>query len=66
MDQFLCDIAQVGAATHYLHVALHLGLAGIVSIGGGAFLALGFRARRRALLDQALRTTSSTTGDRRS
>ena len=47
MDAFLCDIATVGATTHYLHVALHLGLAGVVSLGGGIFLTLGFVARRR-------------------
>ena len=49
MDAFLCDIATVGATTHSLHVALHLGLAGVVSLGGGVFLTLGFVARRRAL-----------------
>jgi hypothetical protein len=49
LDPFLCDIATVGATTHYLHVALHLGLAAVVSIGGGVFLTLGFVARRRTL-----------------
>ena len=48
MDAFLCDIATVGPTTHYLHVALHLGLAGVVSLGGGVFLTLGLVARRRA------------------
>jgi hypothetical protein len=48
LDAFLCDIATVGATTHHLHVALHLGLAAVVSLGGGVFLALGFVARRRA------------------
>jgi hypothetical protein len=48
LDTFLCDIATVGATTHYLHVALHLGLAGVVSLGGAVFLTLGFVARRRA------------------
>jgi len=48
LDAFLCDIATVGATTHYLHVALHLGLAGLVSFGGGVFLTLGLVARRRA------------------
>ena len=45
---FNCDISTVGAAVHAWHVALHLGLAGIVSAGGSVFLALGFVARRRA------------------
>ena len=48
LDAFLCDIATVGATTHYLHVALHLGLVGVVSFGGGIFLTLGFVARLRA------------------
>lgn len=46
---FICDINVVGATTHYLHVALHLGLAGIVTVGGSVFLTLGVVAHRRAL-----------------
>jgi hypothetical protein len=45
----LCDIEAVGASTHYLHLALHLGLASLVSVGGGVFLTLGVVAHRRAI-----------------
>ncbi len=44
----ICDIETVGATVHYAHLALHLGLSGVVSLGGALFLGLGFRARRRA------------------
>jgi hypothetical protein len=44
---FDCDIATVGATVHAVHVALHLGLAGVVSLGGSVFLFLGMRARAR-------------------
>ena len=50
----ICDIATVGATTHYLHVALHLGLASVLSLGGGIFLALGVRASRRSQREQAI------------
>jgi hypothetical protein len=55
----ICDIATVGATVHYTHVALHLGLAAIVSLGGGVFLGLGIvaslraRRERKALPSQA-------------
>jgi ABC-type branched-subunit amino acid transport system permease subunit len=45
---FVCDIATVGATVHAWHVAIHLGLAGLVSFGGGVFLTLGAIAHRRA------------------
>lgn len=45
---FLCDIATVGATVHAWHVALHVGLVGLVSVGGGVFLTLGAVAHRRA------------------
>jgi hypothetical protein len=45
---FVCDIGAVGATVHALHAAVHLGLVGIVTAGGAAFLLLGARARRRA------------------
>ena len=45
----ICDIASVGATVHTWHVALHLGLATVVSLGGGTFLALGVRAHRRTM-----------------
>ena len=45
---FICDIQTVGAATHWFHVALHFGLAGLVSVGGSTFLGLGVIAHRRA------------------
>ena len=44
----ICDVATVGAMVHYTHVALHFGLAGIVSLGGGMFLGLGILASLRA------------------
>jgi hypothetical protein len=44
----ICDIETVGATVHYAHLALHLGLTGLVSMGGLLFLGLGFRASRRA------------------
>jgi hypothetical protein len=44
----ICDIATVGATVHYTHLALHLGLAAIVSLGGGVFLGLGIVASLRA------------------
>jgi hypothetical protein len=44
----ICDIATVGATVHYAHLALHLGLAAIVSLGGGLFLGLGIVASLRA------------------
>jgi len=50
---FICDVATVGAGVHALHVALHLGLAGVVSVGGALFLGLGFRAHRRARREAA-------------
>jgi ABC-type branched-subunit amino acid transport system permease subunit len=46
---FICDVATVGATVHAWHVALHLGLVGLVSVGGGFFLTLGAIAHRRAL-----------------
>jgi hypothetical protein len=45
---FVCDIATVGVTAHAVHVALHLGLAGVISLGGSVLLVLGARARRRA------------------
>ena len=47
----ICDIATVGPAAHDLHLALHVGFAGVVSLGGAIFLALGVRATRRAHRD---------------
>ena len=44
----ICDIATVGATVHYTHLALHLGLAAIVSLGGVVFLGLGIVASLRA------------------
>ena len=49
----ICDIATVGATTHYLHLALHVGLASVVTLGGGIFLALGARANRRSRRERA-------------
>ena len=53
MDQLICDISTVGVTVHYTHLALHVGLAGIISLGGGIFLGLGIvsslRARRLRL-----------------
>ena len=46
--ELICDIATVGATVHYTHLALHVGLAGIVSLGGGTFLGLGIVASLRA------------------
>jgi ABC-type branched-subunit amino acid transport system permease subunit len=51
MDAFICEIATVGASAHATHL-LHLGLAGIVSLGGGIFLGLGVVASRRARRDR--------------
>jgi len=51
---FVCDIATVGASVHAWHLAIHVGLAGIVSAGGSVFLAWGFIARRRARRLRAL------------
>jgi hypothetical protein len=45
---FICDVATVGPTVHLLHLALHVGLAGFVSLGGALFLGLGFRAQRRS------------------
>lgn len=45
---FNCDISTVGATVHAVHVVLHLGLTGLVSLGGSIFLLLGARAHRRA------------------
>lgn len=50
---FLCDIATVGPTVHAWHVALHLGLASLVSVGGSLFLGLGVAAHRRARRDLA-------------
>ena len=44
---FICDVATVGATVHAWHVALHLGLLGLVTGGGGMFLTLGALATRR-------------------
>jgi hypothetical protein len=44
----ICDIATVGPTVHLLHLALHVGLTGFVSLGGVLFLGLGFRAQRRS------------------
>jgi ABC-type branched-subunit amino acid transport system permease subunit len=49
----ICDVASVGATVHAWHVALHLGLAGVVSLGGSVFLGLGFIAHRRARRSRA-------------
>ena len=46
---FICDISTVGATVHAWHLALHMGLATIVSLGGVSFLGLGFRAHRRTM-----------------
>lgn len=46
---FICDIATVGATVHTWHIALHLGLAAVVSLGGATFLGLGVRAHRRTM-----------------
>jgi hypothetical protein len=50
----ICDIAAVGPAVHAWHVALHMGLATVVSLGGGLFLGLGVRAHRRTMRDLAV------------
>jgi hypothetical protein len=60
---FICDIATVGATVHAWHVALHLGLVGVISVGGGVFLTLGAVAHRRARRLQRL--PASSTGDGR-
>lgn len=46
---FTCDIATVGASVHAWHVALHVALATIVSLGGFVFLAVGVRTHRRVM-----------------
>jgi ABC-type branched-subunit amino acid transport system permease subunit len=51
---FICDISTVGAGVHAWHLALHVGLAGFVSLGGGIFLTLGAIAHRRARRARAL------------
>ena len=58
MPELICDIATVGATVHYTHLALHLGLAGIVSFGGGIFLGLGIWANLRARRERRSRTES--------
>jgi hypothetical protein len=45
---FLCDVATVGPMVHALHLALHVGLAGVVSLGGSLFLGAGLLSFRRA------------------
>lgn len=52
VTELICDIATVGATVHYTHLALHFGLAGIVSLGGGVFLGLGIVASLRARQEQ--------------
>ena len=46
---FICDIASVGPAVHAWHLALHMGLATVVSLGGTIFLGLGITAHRRTM-----------------
>jgi len=45
----VCEIGDVGLATHAWHVALHVGLAALVSSVGSGFLAAGLviHVRRR-------------------
>jgi hypothetical protein len=50
----ICDIATVGPAVHAWHVALHMGLATVVSLGGAMFLGLGVRAHRRTMKELGL------------
>jgi hypothetical protein len=45
---FICDVATTGPAVHAFHVALHLGLAALLSGSGTVFLGLGLIAHRRA------------------
>jgi ABC-type branched-subunit amino acid transport system permease subunit len=52
---FLCDIDTVGATVHAWHLVLHVGLAGIVSLGGSVFLGLGIVAHRRTARLNAFR-----------
>ena len=55
----ICDIATVGPTVHAWHVALHLGLATVISFGGSVFLGLGFvahRRTRRRLAELGIRT----------
>ena len=58
----ICDIATVGPAVHAWHLALHLGLATVVSMGGALFLAIGVRAHRRTMQEIALEAASSSIG----
>ena len=60
MDGLICDIATVGATVHYTHLALHLGLAGVVSLGGGVFLGLGIVASIRARRERRVRAEMET------
>ncbi len=65
----ICDIATVGPAVHAWHLALHLGLATLVSTGGAMFLGLGVRAHRRTMRRLALDGSTSApvrAGQRRS
>ena len=43
----ICDVSTVGATVHAWHLAIHLGLATVVSLGGSLFLGLGIVAHRR-------------------
>jgi hypothetical protein len=45
---FVCDIPNATAAVQAFHIALHVGLAAVVSTSGAMFLALGAIAHRRA------------------
>ncbi len=62
---FVCDIATVGATVHAWHVALHLALVGVVSVGGGVFLTLGAIAHRRARRLQRLAASAAAPGGTR-
>ena len=58
----VCDIATVGPTAHAWHVALHLGLTTVISLGGSVFLGLGFAAHRRArrrLAELGIRTVAN-------
>ncbi len=61
----ICDIAAVGPAVHAWHLALHLGLATVVSVGGSIFLALGVRSHRRTMRRLALEARGPASGEPR-
>ena len=58
----ICDIATVGATAHSPHLALHVGLTGVVSFEDVLFLALGLRANRRSHRELAVRFAGPSRG----